>query len=102
MNYDACIQVWEIEWHPEQNQFFIHKNQVPAGRKATCANAVYYFTPFKYDPYRVRLTVGGDIFIYQGDPSTPVESLLDSKIIFYSTISTPGALFFVQTSKIIL
>ena len=80
---------------------FIHKNQVPAGRKATYANAVCDYEPLKYDPYCVWLAVGGDRLIYPGDTRGPTASLLASKTIFNVTISTLGAWFFVHTSNII-
>ena len=38
--------------------FFIPKNQIPSGRKATCANSVCV-----YETYHVQLTVWGDINI---------------------------------------
>ena len=38
--------------------------------------------------------IEGDRLIYLGDPITPDISLLGSKIIFNSTISTPGAQYF--------
>ena len=73
--------------------FCIHKNQVPAGSKATYTNAVCGYRPLEDDPYRVQITVGGDILIYPGNPNTPAASLLDSKIILNSKIPTPGAQF---------
>ena len=75
----------------KEDIFFINKNQVPAGRKATYVNAVCGYRPLNYDPYHMRLTVGGYRIIYPGNPSAPVASLLDSKTIFNITISTPGA-----------
>ena len=70
--------------------FIIHKHQFPAGRKATYANAVCDNITLKCYPYPVRLTVGGDRLIYSSNPSAPATSLLDSKTIFNTTISTPG------------
>ena len=57
--------------------FLIHKNQVPAGRKAKYANSVYDYRPLKDNSHHVRLTVGGDRLIYPGGPIAPTESLLD-------------------------
>ena len=74
--------------------FLIHKHQVPVGSKATYSNAVCYYIPLKDDPYRVRLTVGGDRLVNLGDPSAPAASLLESKIIVNCIILTPGAQFF--------
>ena len=84
-----------------ENILFIPKHQVPAGRKSIYDNAVCDYRPLKDDPYFVLLTVGGDRIIYHGYPRSPSESLLDSKLISNITISTPGARFFVQISKII-
>ena len=78
---------------------FIPKHQVPAGRKATYANEVCYYRPLKYDPYRVGLTVGGNRLIYHVDPSAPASSVLESKLIFNSTISTPSARLFCADIK---
>ena len=73
---------------------FIHNNKVPAGSRATYANTVCDYRPLLDEPYCVRLTVGDNILNYPGDPSTPAASLLDSKIILKSTISTPGVILF--------
>jgi hypothetical protein len=56
--------------------FFISKNQVPTGRKATYANAICNYRLTKDDPWRVRLTVGGDKLDCPGDPGAPAASLL--------------------------
>ena len=74
-----------------RNYFLIHKNQVTEGRKATYSNGVCDYRPLKDGPYCVQLTVGDNRLIYPGDPSAPAASLLESKIIFNSTITTPGA-----------
>ena len=47
----------------------------------------------------MRLTVRGKRLIYSGGPSAPAASLMDSKIIFNGTISTPGAQFFCEDIK---
>ncbi len=39
---------------------FIYKSDVPIHKKVTYANMVCDFRPLKSEPYRVRLTVGGD------------------------------------------
>ena len=90
--------MWKIEWHLDHT-FLIYKNQVPEGTKATYSNVVCDYRPLKYDPYRVQLTIGGDILIYPGDPRDPAASLIDSKIIFNGTISTPGARLFCADIK---
>jgi hypothetical protein len=73
--------------------FFIPRSQVPTDRNATYANAVCDYRPTKDDPWRVRLTVGGDKLEYPGDPGAPTASLLDAKLVLNSTISTPKAKF---------
>lgn len=47
----------------------------------------------KENPYRTRLTVGGDKINYPGKVGTPMCELLLAKIFFNSVISTPGACF---------
>ena len=81
------------------NIFFIHKHQVPTGRKSTYGNAVCDYRPLKDDSCRVLLVIGGNRIIYPGDHSAPAASLLDSKIIFNSTILTAGARFFCADVK---
>jgi hypothetical protein len=79
--------------------FFIDKGEVPPGRTVTYANAICDHRPTKDDPWRVRLTVGGDKLDYPGDPGAPAASLLDSKFVINSTISTPCANFFTTDVK---
>ena len=50
---------------------FIIKEEVPTGRTVTYANFVCDYFPLKSEPYRVRLTVGGDIIEYYDDASSP-------------------------------
>ena len=75
------------------NLFFLHRHQVPRGKKVTYANPVCDYRPLKDDPYRVRLTVGGDKLHCDFDVGAPAASLLEAKILFNSVISTPGARF---------
>jgi hypothetical protein len=79
--------------------FFTDKGEVPPGRTVTYANAICDYRPTKDDPWRVRLTVGSDKLDYPGDPGAPAASLLDSKLVINSTISTPGAKFFTTDIK---
>jgi hypothetical protein len=79
--------------------FFITKAEVPTGRKATYANAICDYRPTKDDPWRVRLTVGGDKLDYPGDPGAPAASLLEAKLILNSVISTKGAKFLTADIK---
>ena len=72
---------------------FIHWSQLPAGRKATYLRVVADYRPQKADPYRVRWTVGGDKVDYPGAVTTPTADMQVTKLLFNSTISTPGAKF---------
>ena len=41
----------------------------------------------------IRFTIGGDWINYPGEVATPTANLLVAKILYNSTISTPGAKF---------
>ena len=45
----------------------------------------------KSDPYRTRLTVGGNLIVYPSDCGTPTVNLLTVKLLLNSVISSPGA-----------
>ena len=49
------------------------------------------YRPKKSDPYRTRLTVGGNLIAYPGDCGNPTVDLLTVKLLLNSIISTPGA-----------
>ena len=66
---------------------FIPKNEVPHNKKVTYANFVCDYRPLKSEPYRVRLTVGGDKLDCEYDAGSPAASLLETKLILNSTIS---------------
>ena len=66
---------------------FIQKNEVPLGRKVTYGNFVCDHRPLKTEPYRVRLTVGGDRLEYDSDAGSPAASLVETKLTINSTIS---------------
>ena len=66
---------------------FIAKHEVPPYKKVTYANLVCDYRPSKDDPYRTRLTVGGDRLDYFGDSASPAASLLEIKLLLNSTIS---------------
>ena len=66
---------------------FIHKSQVPPGKKVTYANMVCDYRPLKDEPYRVRLTVGGDKLDYFGETASPTANLLETKLLINSVIS---------------
>ena len=66
---------------------FIHFNRVPSNRDVTYATFVCDHRPLKSEPWRVRIVVGGDKFLYQEDPGSPAASLLETKILINSVIS---------------
>ena len=74
--------------------FFKSYDELPKDRKATYLNMVVDYRPQKTDPERVRWTVGGNLVFYPGIVSTPTADSTIAKMIFNSTISTPGARFY--------
>ena len=66
---------------------FIHRHEVPSGKKVTYANMVCDYRPLKKEPYRVRLTVGGDRLPYAGDAGSPATTNAELKILLNSVIS---------------
>jgi hypothetical protein len=57
------------------------------------------FAPTKKKKERTRLTVGGNLIHNPGDVSTKTAGLTTAKILFNSTISTPGAKFMCMDVK---
>ena len=74
---------------------FIARGEVPEDRwrdvtyGRICAN----YRPEKDDPYRIRLTVGGNLINYQGDCGTPTADMLSVKLLLNSVVSTKDAKF---------
>ena len=58
-----------------------------------CGRVVVNYRPEKDDPYRTRLTVGGDRVNYPGDCGTPTVDLLTVKLLLNSVVSTLNAKF---------
>ena len=75
--------------------FFIDKADIPTARwrDVTYGRVVVNYRPEKDDPYRTRLTVGGDRVNYPHDCGTPTVDLLTVKLLLNSVVSTPGAKF---------
>ncbi|KAL7480669.1 hypothetical protein ACHAW6_006340, partial [Cyclotella cf. meneghiniana] len=67
--------------------------QIPRDRTVTYARIVVDYRPQKDDPNRVRITVGGNLITYPGELTTRTADLTTAKILWNSTISTPGARF---------
>ena len=66
---------------------FICKSEVPANKKATQANFICDYRPLKTEPHQVFLTVGRDELDCSYNAVSPAASLLETKMIFNSTIS---------------
>eukprot|EP00804_Cyclotella_cryptica_P019412 CCRYP_006613-RA/>CCRYP_006613-RA protein AED:0.27 eAED:0.27 QI:0/-1/0/1/-1/1/1/0/573 len=74
---------------------FIAHNEIPPHRRkdVTYGRIVANYQPEKEDPYRIRLTVGGNRITYDGDCGTPTANMLTTKVLLNSVISTKGARF---------
>ena len=73
--------------------FFIRKTDMPAQqwRDTTHGHIVVSYRPWKDDPNRTRLTVGGNNINYSGNCGQPTVSLLTVNLPKNSTISTKNA-----------
>ena len=71
--------------------FFIPITKVPRHKCPTYACFVCSFHPQKPEPYRTRITVGGNLIANPGNLSMKVADMTTFKILVNSTISTPGA-----------
>jgi hypothetical protein len=80
---------------------FIYQHEVPSDKKVTHRNFICDYRPVKTEPFRVRLTVGGDKLPCDDDAGSPATSLLESKLIINSTISDAdkGARFLTADPK---
>ena len=67
--------------------YFILPHLVPTGRKVTYSNFVCTMRPGKAEPWRIRMTVGGDLLTAFQDVRSPAISLVDTKIHLNSVIS---------------
>jgi len=74
---------------------FVTKQQIPQDRRRdiTYGRIVCAYRSKKKDPYRTRITMGGNLINYPGDCGTPTADLLTVKLLFNSIISTPNAKF---------
>ena len=82
--------------------FFIPKSQAPQDQKVKYGRIVCVIKPYKDETHRTRLTIGVNLTEYPGEVTTPTEYITTAKIFINSTISTPDAIFFVQTYKLYL
>ena len=69
------------------NIIFTIKGEVPRDITLTHTKFVCDYFPLKSESFRVRLTVGRNRLEYPGDVVSPSASILESKILFNSTIS---------------
>ena len=60
-------------------------------RDVTYGRIVINYRPEKYDPYRVRLTVRGDIISFPWDCGTPKVDMLTVNLLLTSIVSIPNA-----------
>eukprot|EP00804_Cyclotella_cryptica_P009655 CCRYP_011199-RA/>CCRYP_011199-RA protein AED:0.40 eAED:0.40 QI:0/-1/0/1/-1/1/1/0/244 len=74
---------------------FIQRTHIPQERwkDVTYGRIVANFCPKKDDPYRIRLTVGGNCINFPGDCGTPTADMITVKILLNSVISTVNAKF---------
>ena len=71
--------------------FFIPRCDVPPDKKITYGKKEVSIRPNKAEVHRVRLTVGGDKLVFDGDTATQCASLTTTKVHLNSVISTKGA-----------
>jgi len=64
---------------------------IPRTQTITYARVVVDFCPQKADPYRIRITAGGNLINYPGELSTRTVDLTTSKLMWNSVLSTEGA-----------
>ena len=76
---------------PTNTIFFIPRSKVPKHKQPTYARFVCSYRPPKAEPYRTRITVGGNLIDYPGNLSMKVADMTTFKILVNSTLSTPGA-----------
>ena len=67
--------------------------QIPCDRTVTYARIIVDYRPQNDDPNRVHITVGRNLINYPGELTTRTADLTTAKILWNSTISTPGARF---------
>ncbi len=79
------------------NTFFLltldQIKNIPKGKTVTYTRIVAKYRPQKSDPFRIQLTVGGNLLFVPGDISTKTADLTTSKILWNSVLSTPNAKF---------
>ena len=79
--------------------FFIHKYEVPQGRKVTYSRIVCNIRPQKNETHRVRPTVGGNKLSYEGPVSTHTADLTTAKLHWNRVLSTPDGKYLIVDVK---
>ncbi len=64
---------------------------IPKKQTVTYARVIVDYCPQKTDPYRIRITAGGNLINYPDELSTRTADLTTSKLMWNSVISTAGA-----------
>ena len=70
---------------------WIRKGDVPRNKQVTYPRYVVAVRPEKSEPYRTRITAGGDRIDYEGNVTTHTASMETIKMHWNSVVSTPGA-----------
>ena len=70
---------------------FINRRDMPNDKQATYARYVVDYRPEKDEPWRLRITCGGDRLDYYGDTTTHSASMETIKCQLNNIISTPGS-----------
>ena len=70
---------------------FIPRVQVPSEKQATYARYVVDYRPEKDDPWRLRITCGGDRLEYTSNTTTHSATMETIKLQMNKIVSTPGA-----------
>jgi hypothetical protein len=64
---------------------------MPKDKKPTYVCLVSEYREQKADPYRIQLTVGGNLSDFPGDIATKTADLVTIKVLINDIISMPGA-----------
>ena len=70
--------------------FFINRSELPTNKQATYARYVVDYRPEKDEPWRLRITCGGDRLDYDGNTTTHSASMETIKLQLNDIISTKG------------
>mmetsp|Transcript_37440 Transcript_37440/g.52810 ORF Transcript_37440/g.52810 Transcript_37440/m.52810 type:complete len:103 (+) Transcript_37440:236-544(+) len=71
----------------------IKKKDIPHRRTSTYTKFVAAYRPEKDNPFRLRITAGGNLIFYPGPTSTKAADLTTVKLLVNSTLSDRRAKF---------